>query len=590
MIYALKSALLLTLFYGGFAALLSRETYHRFNRVVLISIMLLSMVLPAIRLQIAAPKASPMSEDSNIFRPFFQEPSSTVPLTFQKETVGASEPVVDKSVDMNPAVFYLVGVIAFLFRFVWRCVQLVHGLRGGLRISDEQGNTVIVKGGEFAPYSFMHYIVISIGDYENHRRHILTHEQAHARLGHSWDVLLIELVQVVQWFNPFAWLLGRELKTIHEYEADEAVICQGIDAKQYQQLLVIKAVGNRLQPFANTLNRGSLKQRINMMYQKKSNPWSRLRAAFVLPIVAVALYAFAEEKVAPSPSVLQIAEGSSETAEQALPLVEYKTHQKWGKGYRDYYIVNLPKGVWIEQGDKSFIEEQYFRWSFDNTQGKSHTVMMLNGKTFDQNSLPQLSNAALKKIEIRQAERTIVEGSQHGTKLDISGRQQTVNLVTTAVTIPASVKGNVPREQTLLLPGNGELYIKNGKAEPGDWMHSSVTSWEKTSYGYSVRNEFELPKTMPGYKCYIYASTETAEKDISRAERLMKELGIGNYEVVRGLPKRHFTDSELRQWAIDQKAKGTAFKDLFDAMAPNHMDCADVHRQWHIVKAVYGKK
>lgn len=165
-----------------------------------------------------------------------------------------------------------------------------------------------------------------------------------------------------------------------------------------------------------------------------------------------------------------------------------------------------------------------------------------------------------------------------------------MNLVTTAVTIPASVKGNVPREQTLLLPGNGELYIKNGKAEPGDWMHSSVTSWEKTSYGYSVRNEFELPKTMPGYKCYIYASTETAEKDISRAERLMKELGIGNYEVVRGLPKRHFTDSELRQWAIDQKAKGTAFKDLFDAMAPNHMDCADVHRQWHIVKAVYGKK
>lgn len=148
-----------------------------------------------------------------------------------------------------------------------------------------------------------------------------------------------------------------------------------------------------------------------MMYQKKSNPWSRLRAAFVLPIVAVALYAFAEEKVAPSPSLLQIAEGSSETAEQALPLVEYKTHQKWGKGYRDYYIVNLPKGVWIEQGDKSFIEEQYFRWSFDNTQGKSHTVMMLNGKTFDQNSLPQLSNAALKKIEIRQAERTIVEGS-----------------------------------------------------------------------------------------------------------------------------------------------------------------------------------
>ena len=69
----------------------------------------------------------------------------------------------------------------------------------------------------------------------------------------------------------------------------------------------------------------------------------------------------------------------------------------------------------------------------------------------------------------------------------------------------------------------------------------------------------------------------------------MRELGITNYEVVRNLPKRHFTDAELRQWARDQKAKGTPFSRLYDAMAPNHMDCADVHRQWHIVKAVYGK-
>ena len=70
----------------------------------------------------------------------------------------------------------------------------------------------------------------------------------------------------------------------------------------------------------------------------------------------------------------------------------------------------------------------------------------------------------------------------------------------------------------------------------------------------------------------------------------MRELGIKNYEVVRNLPKRHFTDSELRQWAQAEKAKGTPFDQLFDAMAPNHMDCADVHRQWHIVKAVYGRK
>ena len=216
--------------------------------------------------------------------------------------------------------------------------------------------------------------------------------------------------------------------------------------------------------------------------------------------------------------------------------------------------------------------------------------MMLNGVPFDQNSLPKLTSKDLKKIEIKNAENAMLASDANGKALSVKGQQITVNLITTPVTIPADIEGNVPRVQTLLLPGKGELYIKNGKATPGDWMHSSITDWEKTSYNYSVRNEFEKSKTKPGFKCYIYASTETSERDISRAEALMRELGIKNYEVVRNLPKKHYTDSELRQWAHDQKAKGTAYDKLFDAMAPNHMDCADVHRQWHIVKSVYGRK
>ena len=478
---------------------------------------------------------------------------------------------------------YIIGAAIALLRFALRGIRLARSLRGGLRSRDGQGNTIIVKGGDFPPFSFMHWIVVSVTDYERHRSSILTHEQAHARLGHSWDVLLMEAVQVVQWFNPFAWLLARELKAIHEYEADEAVICQGIDATKYQQLLVIKAVGTRLQLFANTLNRGSLKQRINMMQRTKSNQWRMLRAAFVIPVVLLGLAANSR----PNQQTTLQTHNTLQTLPH--PLVEYRTHQKWGKGYRDYYLVHLPEGVWIEGNDGSYIEEQHFSYSFDNTAKRNTTVLQLNGVTFDEHSLPTVSSSELKKIEIKKAEKLTVEGHAQGTNLDISGRMQVVNLVTTPVTIPAGVEGNVPRIQTLLLPGKGALYIKNGKAEPGDWLHCSVASWEPTSYGYSVRNEFERSKTKPGFKCYIYASTETQQKDSDRAEALMRELGITNYEVVRNLPKRHFTDAELRQWARDQKAKGTPFSRLYDAMAPNHMDCADVHRQWHIVKAVYGK-
>ena len=565
MYYALKSALLLTLLYGGFSALLSRETFHRFNRMLLLGILVLSMVLPAVHITI--PVEQKTQNTLTLPLPSVMEDSEHTQEQFSTDEVitplprGQGESL--KSLDLQT--IYIIGLFVAFVCFVRRGVLLARSLRGGLRLRDEQGNTIVVKGGTLPPFSFMHWIAINVSDYEQHRRSILTHEQAHARLGHSWDLLLLEMVQVVQWFNPFAWLLGRELKAIHEYEADEAVICQGIDAKQYQQLLVIKAVGNRLQLLANTLNHGSLKKRINMMQQQKSNRWRMLRAAFVIPVATLAVIAFAKPEIKTN-------EVQQTVLNESKPLVEYKTHDKVGKSYRDYYRVNFGEGVWVENNGASHIEEQCFTYSFDNSRnGKTNNMvtMMLNGVPFDQNSLPKLSCNDLKKMEIKKA---------------------TVNLITTPVTIPAGIEGNVPRVQTLLLPGKGKLYIKNGKATPGDWMHCSITDWEPTSYNYSVRNEFERSKTKPGFKCWIYASKETAEKDVSRAEALMRELGIKNYEVVRNLPKRHFTDSELRQWAQAEKAKGTPFDQLFDAMAPNHMDCADVHRQWHIVKAVYGRK
>ena len=446
MLYVLKSALLLTLLYGGFSILLSRETFHRFNRMVLIGIVLLSLVLPAVHIT------------SNDLLPIMLErywQTKEVIIADDKEVVVALDE--DYYTPQQPTIrqtpykendfwdiIYIIGVFIVLIRFIRRGFLLAHNLRGGLRLRDELGNTIIVKGGEFPPFSFMHYIVISVNDYEQHQCSILTHEQAHARLGHSWDVLLLEMMQMVQWFNPFAWLLARELKAIHEYEADEAVICQGIDAKQYQQLLVIKAVGDRLQLFANTLNRGSLKTRINMMQQTKSNRWRMLRAMFAIPVAVLTIVAFATPEMKEG-EVQQDAVKTNDSKVEDKPLVEYKAHQKWGKGYRDYYIVHLPKGVWIESGRDSYIEELYFNYAFDNSRHKNlmnKATMMLNGVHFDQNSLPKLTCNELKKMEIKTAENTIVEGDSHGTDLMVKGKHTTVNLITTPITIPASVRGN----------------------------------------------------------------------------------------------------------------------------------------------------
>lgn len=296
--YILKSAITLALLYCLFFAFLSRETFHRFNRVCLLLTMLLSLVLPLVHMTVSQPSA--INEAIQSSEAYITEAPVPVlfeygPIAAESEQSAAAEEVAAAPLTWETLLtcIYLIGVAVMVLFILFHTVQMIRLIRGGLRHTDGQGNTVILKPGIQSPFSLFHWIVMSVEDYEQHRDSILTHEQEHIRLRHTYDLLLLEAVRVMQWFNPFIWFMGHDLKNIHEYEADEAVINQGIDAKQYQQLLVLKAVGNRLQPFANNFRRGSLKQRFIMMYQKKSNRWMMLKALFILPAMGFALYAFA---------------------------------------------------------------------------------------------------------------------------------------------------------------------------------------------------------------------------------------------------------------------------------------------------------
>lgn len=132
----------------------------------------------------------------------------------------------------------------------------------------DNGICLVVHRRKLAPFSWMRYIVISETDLKESGRHILVHEMAHIHYRHSWDLLLTEACAWLQWFNPAIWLLKQELQNIHEYEADEEVLRQGINAKEYQMLLIKKAVGARLYSIANSFNHSSLKKRITMMIRK----------------------------------------------------------------------------------------------------------------------------------------------------------------------------------------------------------------------------------------------------------------------------------------------------------------------------------
>ena len=155
----------------------------------------------------------------------------------------------------------------------------------------------MVHNQDIAPFSWMKYIVISRKDLEENGREILIHEMAHIHHRHSVDLLVADICIFFQWFNPGAWLLKQELQNIHEYEADETVINEGVNAKEYQLLLIKKAVGTRLYSMANSFNHSKLKKRITMMLKEKSNPWARLKYLYVLPLAAIAVTAFARPEI-----------------------------------------------------------------------------------------------------------------------------------------------------------------------------------------------------------------------------------------------------------------------------------------------------
>ena len=283
MLYVIKAAITLALLYSCFFLFLSKETFHRFNRCMLVGIMLVSLVMPMFHFTTEHPTT--LNEEVYQMQNYIQHDTAPIIVTAQQP----------QGITWIQALtwIYMAGVVLMLILTLVQATSLIRFMSSGVRHTDSQGNTVILHNNDVPPFSIFRYIVMSVKDYESSRQYILTHEQEHIRLGHTYDLLLLQGMKTLMWFNPFIWFLSRDLKAVHEYEADQAVINQGIDAKSYQQLLVMKVVGNRLQPFTNNLNHGSLKKRIVMMYQKPSNRWLMLKALCAIPVAALTINTFA---------------------------------------------------------------------------------------------------------------------------------------------------------------------------------------------------------------------------------------------------------------------------------------------------------
>lgn len=269
----------LALLYTCIIPLLEKETFHRLNRILILGCLIMSFAIPLVHF------TGGTNPTVDMVRQAVQLPEVLI-------NGDAKEQSVWSWADITTCI-YIIGVVAIFLMTVVQTVRLTKQLRQCEHITDNRGNTIVLTDCATSPFCLFHYIVMSRDDYANNRNYILTHEQEHIRLGHCIDLVILQVATIIQWFNPFVWLIGRNLKAIHEFEVDEAVLNKGIDATQYQKFLVIKAVGNRLQPFANNLNKESLKRRIIMMNQKKSNRWMMLKALFIIPVATLAVSVFA---------------------------------------------------------------------------------------------------------------------------------------------------------------------------------------------------------------------------------------------------------------------------------------------------------
>lgn len=285
-IYSVKVAVCLALFYLFHKLLMSRDTFHMFNRFAILSMMLLSLVLPLVHLS--------LDSEAGINR-------GTVALEglVAQTVVADGGNGVGEGLTLTQVLLaaYVLGVVLFVGKALLSVGSLLRLIRRARCVEVRNGIRIYTMQGDISPFSWFRYIIMSEKDWQENRREIVLHEMAHIRRCHSMDVAVCNMMIVFQWYNPAAWLLKRELQTVHEYEADEAVLSAGVDATHYQMLLIRKAVGERLFSMANNLNHNSLKKRITMMKIKRTNPMQKAKIAFVLPLAAMTVAAFASQKV-----------------------------------------------------------------------------------------------------------------------------------------------------------------------------------------------------------------------------------------------------------------------------------------------------
>lgn len=284
-LYIIQSGISLSVLYLFYWLVLRNDTHFRLNRLVLLSSLVISLVLPLMNLKLYTVKSL-----QEFLPPFVIQFGETGPSPYP-----GSGPAPVNTIDIWRilTLLYLAGMGVTFARLIYQAIYL----QAVSRLSEKQkkdGYTIVSMNTGIMPFSYFKRIFLpssAIDDFSLNS--IIAHEKSHMMQYHYVDLFIIEAVAIFQWFNPVVWFYERSLKEIHEYLADEAVLTGGEDRGKYQAILVNEALGGPVFVFTNQFNQSLIKKRITMMNKLKTSRLAQLKVLLVAPLLAGLLVAFA---------------------------------------------------------------------------------------------------------------------------------------------------------------------------------------------------------------------------------------------------------------------------------------------------------
>ncbi len=298
LMYLLKSTLCISLLYWVFRTLMRKETFFALNRILLVSMVLFSLAIPLVQMPLIIQPSIPVqlipafasNENAAVEQPIAETSENVAPSYIAPQVISnSSQP--GFQVQQFLVFGYILGLLIALLILI-RSVLSIFLIIRKAEIKQLDGFRLVIIKKEIPAFSFGRFVIISQQDYEDHRIAMLAHERAHIQLNHFFDLILLETVKIFHWFNPVMYLVVRDMKEIHEFQADDYTLSNGIDATQYQLLIIQKSVGSQRFALANSFNHCQIEKRIAMINKQKTSKVGSWKAAAFLPLLALLLMAF----------------------------------------------------------------------------------------------------------------------------------------------------------------------------------------------------------------------------------------------------------------------------------------------------------